>query len=107
MRNVLDYRRENQNAHFMLNNFFFFEDCADYENVKKYGGTREATNGNTVWRKRVACCISKATRTRARVILIAFPRQLWLRRRASITLYVIACLVSLLETTKFRRYSNL
>jgi hypothetical protein len=33
--------------------------------VEKYGGAREATDDNTIWRIRVACWISKATRTYA------------------------------------------
>jgi len=37
----------------------------------------------TIWRKRIACWITKATNTHSEyVILIAFPRQQWLRERA-------------------------
>jgi hypothetical protein len=35
-------------------------------NVEKYGETRKVTNDLTILRIRVACCISKATRTHAR-----------------------------------------
>ena len=86
MKNVLDKSyRENQNTHFMVSNFF-------PENLEKSGGARGAINDVTIWRIRVECWISKATRTtRAHaqahapglphtrtdkyVILIAFPQQ--------------------------------
>ena len=39
----------------------------------------------TIWRMRFACWIPKATNTHSEcVILIAFPRQQWLRERASV-----------------------
>ena len=43
----------------------------------------------TVWRMRIACWITKATHTHTHthskyVILTAFPRQQWLRERASL-----------------------
>jgi hypothetical protein len=34
-------------------------------NVEKYGGARGATNDVTIWRIRVACWISRTTRTHA------------------------------------------
>jgi hypothetical protein len=62
MRNVLDKScRENQNTHFMFNNFFFRKSHSLCENVEKCGGNR----GTTVWRTRVACWISMATCTYA------------------------------------------
>ena len=85
--------------------------------MNKYGGAREATNENEIWRMRFACSTSKVTRAQAHVqalgipphkhafmhagtnarahaqnyvILIAFPRQ-----RASVLLYTyIVCLVT-------------
>ena len=75
---------ENQNTRFVVNNFFF-ENRAVYEKMsKKYGGARGDVNDVTIWRIRVASCISKATcthtlayaRTYAHTqIFIAFPRQ--------------------------------
>jgi hypothetical protein len=56
--------RENQNPHFMSNNVFG-KSCRLGDNVEKCGGARGATNDVTVWRMRVACWISKATRTHA------------------------------------------
>ena len=47
MRNVLDkFGRENQNTHFMLNNFLR-KPCSLLDNVEKYGGATEAVNGKT------------------------------------------------------------
>ena len=47
----------------------------------------------TIWRKRIACWIPKATNTHSQyVILIAFPQQQWLHERASLLRYTyIAC----------------
>jgi hypothetical protein len=62
--------------------------------VHKYGGAREATDDNIIRRMRCACWIPKATDTRSEcVILIAFPRQQWLRERTLVLRYTyIACL---------------
>ena len=81
---------------------FFRKSCHLWDNVEKYCGARVATNDDTIWRVRVACWISKATRlhirthpgshthacTRVRThthweqyaLLIAFPRQQWFRK---------------------------
>jgi hypothetical protein len=52
----------------------------------------------TIWRKRIACWIPKATNTHSEcVIVIAFPRQQWLHERASILLFKYSvCLLLLL-----------
>jgi hypothetical protein len=77
--------RENQNTHFIFNNFFFRKSCRLWDNVEKYGTARQATDGNIITRMRIACWITKARDTRAEyVILIAFPRQQWLRERPSV-----------------------
>jgi hypothetical protein len=56
--------------------------------VEKYGTARQATDDNIVRRMRFACWITKATDTPSEyVIRIAFPRQEWLRERASILRY--------------------
>ena len=51
----------------------------------------------TVWRMRIACCITKAIDTHSEyVILVAFPLQQWLHERASLTCYTYtACHVLL------------
>jgi hypothetical protein len=52
--------------------------------VEKYGTARQTTD-NAIRRMRIACCIIKATDTHLEyVILIAFPRQRWLRERAAV-----------------------
>ena len=115
MRNVLDKNcRENQNTHFIFNNFFR-KSHRLWDNIEKYSGDRGAINDITIWRIRVAWWISKAistyahaharvpTCTHARtrrhadtdqyVIRIAFPQQQWFRKRTSLLRYTyIACL---------------
>ena len=59
--------RENKNIYFTFNNVFSRRSCRLWDNVEKCGGAREATNYVTTWRIQVACWISKATRTHARV----------------------------------------
>jgi hypothetical protein len=66
------------------------------DNVKKYGRTRRATDGNVIRRMHFACWLAKATDRHSQcVILIAFPRQQWLRERASVlrlrTVPVVSC----------------
>jgi hypothetical protein len=80
--------RENRNTYFMFKNFSlkivpfmrYMEECCR---------ARQATD-NTIRRMRFACRISKTTDTHSEyVIRIAFPRQQWLRERASmLRLYV-------------------
>jgi hypothetical protein len=62
---------------------------------EKYGTAREATRDNIIRRMRFACWITKATDTHAEyVILIAFPRQQWLRERASVLHILPVLLIS-------------
>jgi hypothetical protein len=92
MRNVSDKScRETQNTHFTFSNFFR-KSCRLLDNVEKYGTARQATDGNIIRRMRFACWITKATNTHTEyVILIAFPRQQWLRERALILLFYVHC----------------
>jgi hypothetical protein len=64
----------------------FFENRSVYEIMwKKYGTARQATDDNIIRRMRFARWVTKATDTHPEyVILIAFPRQQWLRERASL-----------------------
>jgi hypothetical protein len=56
--------------------------------VEKCGKAGQVTNANITRRMRFALCITKATDTHSEyVILIVFPRQQWLRERASILCY--------------------
>jgi hypothetical protein len=58
------------------------------DNVEKYGRVRQATDDNIILRMRFASWITKATDTHSEyVTLIAFPRQQWLRERASMLRY--------------------
>jgi hypothetical protein len=63
--------------------------------VEKYGTARQTTDDNKILRMRFTCWITKATDTHSEyVILIAFPRQQWLRERVSVLRYTyIDCLV--------------
>ena len=61
--------------------------------MEKYGTARQATDDNIIRCMRFACWITKATDTHSEyVILIAFPRQQWLRERASMLLLYVYCL---------------
>jgi hypothetical protein len=78
--------------------------------VEKYGTARQATDDNIIRRMCVACWITKATYTHSEyIIVIAFPRQQWLRERASMlrhtTLPVL--LISALVGGIFVRRSHL
>ena len=88
MRSVSDKScRGNQNAHFLLNVFYFpLENRNVYEIMWK--NTVEPNRPLTLWRIRVACWIPKATDTHSQyVTLIAFPLKQWLRERASVLHY--------------------
>jgi hypothetical protein len=97
-------------AYFSRSVFFFFRKSYRlWDNVEKYGGVRGATNDVTIWRIRVACWISMATRKHERtfrrqrartprhahtnahtnkyVMRVAFPRQRWFREHASVLRY--------------------
>jgi hypothetical protein len=53
--------------------------------VEKYGTARQATDDNIIRRMRFAWWITKATDTHSEYVrFIEFPREQWLRERASI-----------------------
>ena len=61
--------------------------------MEKFCRAGQATDDNMV-RMRIACWILKATDTHSEyVILIAFPLQLWLHKRASILRYTYTAFV--------------
>ena len=96
LRNVSDKScRENQNTHFMFNNFFFFRKlCRLWDNLAR--NCRVGSPQMTIWRMRIACWIPKATNTHSVcVILIAFPLQQWLHERYSMLRYM--CFASLVH----------
>ena len=86
MTNISDKScRENQNTHFVLNNFFlnrgFYKIM--WKNIVVSGRPQM-----TIWRMRITCWITKATKTYSNyVILIAFPLQQWLHERATLLRY--------------------
>jgi hypothetical protein len=60
--------------------------------VEKYGKAGQATDDNIIERMPFACWITKATDTHSEyVILISFPRQQWLRERASMLRLRVYC----------------
>ena len=53
--------------------------------MEKYCRGGQATDDNIIWRMCIACWILKATDIHSEyVILVAFPRQQWLRERSSL-----------------------
>jgi hypothetical protein len=74
-------------THCIIDNFFFFRKSRRLrDNVEKYSTARLVVDDNIMPRIRFACWITKATDTPSEcVILIAFPRQQWLRERASVS----------------------
>jgi hypothetical protein len=87
--------KENQNTHFMYYNVsFFFENRAFYEIMWKSIVELDKPQ-MTIWGMRIACWLLKVTNTRSEnVILITFPLQQWLHKRASVLHYMyFACLV--------------
>jgi hypothetical protein len=91
--------RVNQNTHFMFN-FFPPENRSAYEIMCKNIVEPDRAQ-MTMWRMRIPCWILKATNTNPEyVILIAFPRQLWLHERASMLhCTYIACPVLIFTNT--------
>ena len=64
MRNVSDkYCSGNQNTHFVINNFFFSKIVPFVRQCGKY--CKAGRPQMTIWRMCIACCITKATHTRA------------------------------------------
>jgi hypothetical protein len=74
----------------MFNNFFP-KIVPFMRYVEKYVTARQPTDDNIIRRMRFACWITKATDTHSEyVILIAFPRQQWLRELSSM-LHCLSC----------------
>ena len=76
----------------MFNKFFF----SVYEIIlKKCGIVGQATDDTLIWRMRFACWVVKTTDTHSKyLILITFPRQKMFRRRASVLLSYVHCLIT-------------
>ena len=88
MRNVSEKScRENQNTHFVFNNYFS-KNRAEYEIMWK-DVVESVRPQMIIWRMRIAYWIPKATNALTEyVTLIAFPLQHWLHERASILGYI-------------------
>jgi len=82
-------------THVICSIIFFRHSCRLWDNVEKCCKAGQATDDNIIRRMRIACWIPKATNKHSQcVILIAFPLQQWLQKRASFLRYTfIACLV--------------
>jgi hypothetical protein len=78
---------ENQNTHFIFNNFVL-DNHVIYEMMwKKVVRAGQAT-ADVIRHMRFACWITKATDTRSEYVMhISFPRQQWLREPASMIRY--------------------
>jgi hypothetical protein len=102
MRNVSDKNcRENQNTHFLFNNFFFRKSCRLWDNVERPCTTRQATDENIIRRMRIACWITMATDTHSRICnTYCFPTaSMVTRTRLSVLGYTyLACLLRLYAT---------
>jgi len=70
--------------------YFISEDRAVYEiKWEDTGRSGQATDDNVIRRIRFVCWVNKATDTHSEyVILIASPRQRWLRERTTILRYM-------------------
>ena len=73
----------------MFHNIFFPENRAVYE-IMCTNGIEQDRPWTTVWRMRIACWVTKATKTHSEyVTLIPFLLQQWLRERASMIRYTV------------------
>ena len=75
--------------HFSCSVTLFRKSCRLWDNLEKYVRARQATDDNKILLMHCTCWISKATDMHSEyVIVVAFPRQQWLRERTSILRYM-------------------
>ena len=84
--------RDNQDTHFMFNNFLFFfffrKSCRLWNNMGTYCRAGQLTNDSIPCCMRIACCAPKATETHSEYVSrIDLPLQQWLHERASVLRY--------------------
>ena len=93
---------------FYVQKFLFWKSCSLWDNVEKYCGGRQAIVDSIKRRMRFAWWITKATNTVTEcVILIAFPRQQWLRERAIMLRYTyVACLARNVHIFGIKAYTS-
>ena len=61
----IKFVKKSKKSAFMFNKLFS-KICPFWDHVEEYGGARQATDDNIIWRMRVSCWITKATHRRAR-----------------------------------------
>ena len=95
--------REAQNTHFMFNSFFFFENRAVYEIMRK--NKVELDRPQMTWTMRIACSIPKATNTHSDYVMrIIFSAMIMVEgTRLDVRLYVHCLSCSTLKQGNFRR----
>ena len=72
VRNVSDsISRENQNTHFMFNNFFRQSRCS-WDSVKNCGTATHATDDNIILCICIACWLTKATDTHSNYVIFIY-----------------------------------
>jgi hypothetical protein len=92
MRNISDKPVEKIKTHFVFSSVFP-KTVPFMKNVEKYGTARQATDDNIILHMLFAYWITKATDTHSGyAIIIAFPRQQWLRERVSTLGLYVHCL---------------
>jgi hypothetical protein len=92
MRNISDKIAEKIKIRILCSRTAFGKPFRLWDNVEKYGRARQATDDNIIGRMRFLCWINKATDTQSKyVMLIAFPRQQWLRESASTSGLYVHC----------------
>ena len=80
-------------THILCSVTFFWKSCRLWDNVEIYCRTRQGTDDNIIRHMRLGCWKTRASYTHSEyVILIAFPRQDWLRERASMLRLYVHCL---------------
>ena len=97
--------RENQNTHFLSNQFF--ENCFVYEIMWKNVVEPDRPQKKT-WRMRIACWVTKAKNTHSdcAIFIAALPPQQWLHERVSmLLLYEKYLLKTFLELRNFEQIS--
>ena len=88
--------RDDQNTHFMFNNFFR-KSRRLWDNVKKYGTAQQATHDNIIRCMRFVCSITKATDTHSHYLIRTYcfsTTRMVTWTRLNVTLYVhyLSCL---------------
>jgi hypothetical protein len=85
MKNISEKVIEKIKTHILCSITFFRKSRRLCDSVEKYGRAKQVRDDNVIRLMRFACWITKVTVTHPEyVILIACPRQKWLRERALI-----------------------